>query len=311
MKRYSTLTGVLGALPVFESAARHKSFTKAGEELRLTQPAVSRRISSLEKRLGFPVFRRRHNKLELTPEGRQLLLAVEFSLDHLNDAAVQLTDQASRRKLTIACGFSFSSMWLQPRFSRFRRMLDAIDVHLIASEFPDDLDPRMIDIRVLWEDNFWPGREVRPLFRDIVYPVCSEAFAKSLKLPKGGEEPPEHFQSLPLLLNQSSGSDRLDWEEWFRALGMRFRSDNPRYVYDNYQFTIQAAIDGEGIALGYSGLIDDFIERGELIKVGQSITLQSGKTFIEFEPTRLSEARRDMIYHWFQSEAGIRQKSSP
>ncbi len=305
MIRYRLLTGVLGALPVFESAARHKSFTKAGEEMRLTQPAVSRRISSLERRLGFSVFKRQHNKLELTPEGRQLMSAVEFSLDHLNEAVIQLTEQITRRKLTIACGFSFSSMWLQPRFSRFRKMLDGVEVHLIASEFPDDLDPQMIDIRVLWEDNFWQGREVRPLFRDIVYPVCSRAFAKKFKLPKSGEVPPGDFQILTLLFNQSSGSDRLDWEEWFRTLRIDFKPDNPRYVYDNYQFTIQAAIDGEGIALGYSGLIDDLIEREELIKVGQSIRLQSGRTFIEFEPNRLSEARRDLIYDWFQSESGL------
>ena len=144
MQKYDALAGILGALPAFESAARQMSFTKAAEELGVTQPAISRRIHSLENVLGIAVFRRDHNKLELTLEGREILAAVELGLGHLNEAVGQIAGRGAARKLTMACGFSFSAMWLQPRFTRFRQMLDGLEVHLIASEFPDDLDPNMM-----------------------------------------------------------------------------------------------------------------------------------------------------------------------
>lgn len=302
MQRYPTLIGVLGALHVFESAARLKSFTKAAQELSLTQPAVSRRISALEERLNLFLFERNHNKLQLTADGRELLSAVEISLDHLNSVTSQLTQKSDRRKLTIACGFSFSSMWLQSRFSRLRKMLDGIELRLIASEFPEVLDPKMIDIRILWGEECWLGREMRPLFSDDIFPVCSPQFAAKQGFPQVGELAPESFRELPLLYSQSSGSDRLDWEEWFRALKIGFVPEDLRYVYDTYQFTIQAAIEGEGIALGYSGLIDDSLKRGELIRIGQSISHQTGATFIEFETNRIPASRRNQIYDWFQSE---------
>ncbi len=302
MQRYPTLTGVLGALHVFESAARLKSFTKAARELNLTQPAVSRRISALEERLNLFLFERDHNKLQLTADGRELLSAVEISLEHLNNVTSQLTRKSDRRKLTIACGFSFSSMWLQSRFSRLRKMLDGIELRLIASEFPEVLDPKMIDIRILWGEKCWLGREMRPLFPDDIFPVCSPGFAEKEGFPVTGELAPESFRNLPLLYSQSSGSDRLDWEEWFRALKIGFVPEDLRYVYDTYQFTIQAAIEGEGVALGYSGLIDESLKRGDLIRIGQSISHQTGATFIEFETNRIPATRRDQIYDWFQSE---------
>lgn len=248
------------------------------------------------------LFERNHNKLQLTPNGRDLLSSVEFSLVHLNRTASNLIQKSDRRKLTIACGFSFSSMWLQSRFSRLRKMLDGIEIRLIASEIPDVLDPDMIDIRILWGDSSWVGRETRLLFPDLVFPVSSPAFARNAGLQSNEELEPERFSEMPLFYNQSGGSDRTDWEEWFRALGIRFAEKNLRYVYDTYQFTIQAAVEGEGVALGYSGLIDDYLERGELIKIGQSIRHKAGATFIEFEPNRVPIARRDQIFEWFQSE---------
>ena len=188
-------------------------------------------------------------------------------------------------------------------------MLDDIEVHLIASEFPEDLDPDMIDIRVLWEDISWPERDLRPLFPEIVYPVCSPENAERFRLALDGSMPAEKFQELPLLYSRTSGPDRLDWEDWFRSQGIEFEVSNPLYVYDNYQFTIQAAIDGEGIALGYAGLIDDFVARKDLVKIGPGTRHKPSALFIEFEPNRLPQTQRDAIYHWFRREAGLDSRS--
>ncbi len=308
MQKYRSLVGILGTLPVFESAARQMSFTKAAEELGLTQPAVSRRISSLEYLLQAKVFRRNHNKLELTEEGREVLAAVELGLGHLNKVVGQIAGQGRERKLTIACGFSFAAMWLQPRFTKFRQMLDGLDVHLIASEFPDDLDPDMIDIRVLWLDKPWPNRDMRPLFQEDVYPVCSPAFADAHGLSTDVTTRVETLTELPLLHCDVGEPGHLDWPQWFRLQGMDYAPPNPAYCYDNYQFAVQAALDGEGIVFGYSVLIESLLARGSLLRIGPSLRHRDATLYIEFEPLRISKARREKIYRWLRQEAGYRDQ---
>lgn len=303
MQRYQALAGTLGALPAFESAARLLSFTKAADELGLTQPAISRRISSLEDLLGVAVFWRHHNKLELTVEGRQIFEAVELGLGHLNKIIVQIADGNAERKLTIACGFSFASMWLQPRFSRFRHILDGLEVHLIASEFPDDLSPDTTDIRILWQNKAWPNRDLRPLFAEDVFPICSPAFAERHGLSADRQTPPERLSEFPLLHYDDGGPGDINWIDWFTRHGHTYTPAKPIYVFDNYLFMVQATLDGEGIALGYSALIDAHLSRGNLIQIGPSVHLEDGTLFIEFEPSRLSNERREKIHGWFRQEA--------
>ena len=303
MQKYRALAGIISTLPVFESAARLMSFTDAAEELHMTQPAVSRRIASLEQMLGVAVFRRDHNKLALTKHGFALLRAVDLDLGHLNKAVTDISRRAESAKLTVACGFSFAAMWLQPRFSRFRRMLDGLDVHLIASEFPDDLDPEMIDIRILWNEQTWPNRDVRELFSEETFPVCSRAFATRYGLDMNAESPLETMATLPLLHYDPGGPYNQSWSDWFRRQGIEYSPPESVYVFDNYQFTIQAALDDEGIALGYSVLLDDHLSRGNLVQVGQRGARQNSLIFIEFEPNRLSKKVRDTIHAWLSQEA--------
>ena len=292
-------------MPVFESAARLMSFTRAGEELHMTQPAVSRRISTLERLLGFPVFQRNHNKLELTKQGVTLLAAVELGLGHLNKVVAQIAEQREQSRLTIACGFSFASMWFQPRFTRFRQMLDGLEIHLIASEFPNDLDPEMIDIRILWQDKTWPNRDVRELYSEDTFPICSPAFADRHGLVFDDKNVLINLVDLPLLHYNPGGSGYLDWTEWFRLHRVDyFRSDSV-YVFDNYQFTIQAALEGEGIALGYSVLLKNLLARGSLVQVGPSIHHRNSVMSIEFEPNRLPKITRDKIHQWLYEEARL------
>ena len=103
-----------------------------------------------------------HNKIELTREGRLVLEAVDLGLGHLNNVVSQIGGRTQNRKLSIACGFSFAVMWFLTRISRFRQLLDGSEIHLITSEYPEELDPETIDIRVLWKKQSWPDRDVRP-----------------------------------------------------------------------------------------------------------------------------------------------------
>ena len=300
MQKYKILDGILGGLPVFESAARHLSFTKAAEELRLTQPAISRRIASIEDLLGVNVFKRNHNKLELTPQGQAILAAVELGLGHLNRVISQIALNGRKKTLTIACGYSFATLWLQSRFLEFKNMLDDFEVHLVTSEFQNDLDPDRTDARILWDDNFWPDREVRPLVAEQVIPVCSPSFQEKYHLQINDNSAARKLSKMILLHSAVGDSGFLDWTGWFRIHGIDYMPDENDYNFDIYHFAIQAALDGEGIVLGLSILLKDLITRKKLVKVGPMVHHRDEAYFIEFASNRISNRDMEKIYNWFR-----------
>lgn len=302
MTNYKTLSKIIGTLPIFESASRHMSFTKAANELHMSQPAVSRRIANLEELLGVTVFERKHNKLNLSIHGSELLSAVELGLGHINNVISQFGKHRDNSRLTIACGFSFAAMWLQPRFSKFRHLLDGQELHMIASDFPDHFDPESIAIRILWQDNFWPNREVRTLFTEDTLPVCSPAFAARHGIVAGDQISLGKLVQLPLLHYNRGGPKYLDWPAWFQRHDMKYIPEDAAYIFDNYHYTIQAALQGEGIALGYSVLVGRLLANGDLIQIGPRIDNSDSKIFIEFDSYWLDKDTRDKIFDWFSSE---------
>jgi LysR family glycine cleavage system transcriptional activator len=265
--------------------------------------AESRRIGSLEELLDVPVLERQHNKLKLTVFGSELLTAVELGLGHLTKVINQIGTRRNDSRLTIACGFSFATMWLQPRFSKFRHLLDGLELHLIASEFPDELDPELTDIRVLWQDNSWPDREVRTLFVEDTFPICSPSFAATHGIAAGEGNALGKLARLPLLHYNPGEPKYLDCAAWFRLQGVNYDPEDSIYVFDNYQFTVQAALQGEGIALGFSVLVEGLLSKGELIQVGPKIHSGDSKIFIEFDSNRLDQATRDKVFDWLSLEA--------
>ena len=302
MHKFRNLYGILNALPIFECAARHMSFTKAASELNLSQPAVSRRITNLELQLGVALFKRTHNTIKLTPAGIQLNDAATLSLSHLNAAILKLPYPSQRNKISIACGFSFATMWLQPRFSKLRDELDDIEIHLIASEFLDELNPDMIDIRVLWENNPWPDRIAEPFFPEDVCPVCSPGFAKKFNLDLNSNSIAKQLINIPLLYYGVENSGELDWTSWFVSHGIDYASLKSNYLYDNYQFLIQAAIDGEGVALGNKKFINSYVEQKILLNLGPYVRHRDHSLLLEFDTKRISPRTQKLIYKWFKNQ---------
>ena len=302
MQKYRNLYGILNALPIFESTARHMSFTKAAAELNLSQPAVSRRITNLELQLGVSLFKRTHNKLKLTSAGSQLNDAAELSLSHLNEAILKLPNSQQRKKLFIACGFSFTTMWLQPRFSKLKDELNEIEIHLIASELLDELNPDMIDIRVLWENKPWPDRTVESFFPEDICPVCSPGFAKEFNLDLNSEAIGKQLTEVPLLFYGVEDSNQLDWTSWFGLHEIEYAPLKSNYYYDNYQFLIQAALDGEGVALGNKEFTNRYIEQKRLLNLSPYIRHREYSLFLELNTKRISTRTQKLIYNWFKSQ---------
>ncbi len=303
MQKDSSLSNVFGALPVFECVARNMSFTRAAEELSLSQAAVSRRISRLEKSLGVPLFERHHNKLQITHDGRKILAAVELSLRDCKKVLDEIHIKKPKINLTIACGFSFASLWLRPRFTRLRQSMGNREIHLIASDSIDDLDQDMIDIRILWREKSWPGREVRALLPQVFLPVCSPEFAARHKLSMADPATLQRLASLPLLHCSPDGSHDITWSRWFSQHNVGYPQQNPDYIHDHVQYMMQSALDSEGIALGSYHFVDRYLERGDLVQIGSAIEGSENMGWIEFEPTRVSKQDRNSLFEWFSMES--------
>ena len=251
----------------FEAAARHLSFTKAAAELFLTQSAVSRQIQALEEFTGVPLFERRHKALALTEAGQAYLRTVGPVLDQLREATRRLRESRTGHILTVTTTVSFASMWLVPRLARFRKRHPALDVRLTATHELVDIDREGIDvaIRDLAGPHAPPGAV--PLVGEHLAAVCSPGYLKEARaarrpLAKVGDL--RHH--VLLYLHDPTGRwPWLSWSAWLEWLGIEELVPAGTMGYAQYDQVVQAAIHGQGIALGRMSVGDDLVREGKLV----------------------------------------------
>ncbi|HUP91266.1 MAG TPA: LysR family transcriptional regulator, partial [Solimonas sp.] len=167
----------------FEAAARHLSFTKAAEELFLTQSAVSRQVQGLEEHLGVPLFQRKHRALLLTDEGQVLHRTVAAVLRDLRGAIDQVTQGRSARMVNVTTMVTFASLWLVPRLPKFRALHPGIDVRISANNEVIDLERQRIDVAVRYIAPEKAPRGAQRLFGEDIMPVCSPALLRRAATP--------------------------------------------------------------------------------------------------------------------------------
>ena len=248
----------LDALRVFEAAARHLSFTQAADELNVTQAAVSQRIRSLEESLGVPLFKRLNRALLLSDDGQALYQPVRDALDQMMGAVESLRAGDATGVLTVTTMDTFAATWLVPRLKRFRDAHPEIDVRISTSDTLLDLTREDMDMGVRYGRADWPNLDVVRLMTEEVFPVCSPAL-----LERGPPlEKPADLARHTLL------HDNLheNWRMWLLAAGAPEvdATRGPGYYHSN--LVIQAAVAGEGVALGRSVLVADELASGRLIK---------------------------------------------
>ncbi|MFO1090074.1 MAG: transcriptional regulator GcvA [Hyphomicrobiales bacterium] len=287
------------SLVVFEAAARHRNFTRAAEELSVTQSAVSRQIQLLEDFLGTPVFQRHARGLELTREGERLHRAVAMGLEHIANVASDIRRHRGPAELTVATSVTFASYWLMARMAKFRAAHPEIELRLVASSPVYDLTAAGIDLAVRYGLGEWPGVEAVRLFDDEIWPVCSPAY---LSASAAIREPAD-------LLNENllhlSKFDRnwVTWDSFLESLGVSGEPHLRGQTYDNYMVLIQAALRGEGIALCGRRLAEDFIAHGDLVRP-LDVTLKSDRGFYLLTPREGSMSRAARLFHdWLIEEA--------
>jgi len=259
----------LEPLLAFEAAARHLSFTRAGEELFLTQSAVSRQIQQLEGNLGGKLFERRTRALLLTENGRALYRVAQEVLQKLHDSAEQLRGATQARTVMLSTTPGFASLWLIPRLAGFTRDHPDIDVRISASNDRVDLERAGIDIAV----RYVPPESAEGatlLFGEEVLPVCSPALAADLRKPL--IEPADLRHHVLLHLDDTAAA-WLDWNLWLHALDLRSMQPAGTLHFNQYDQLVQAAIAGQGIALGRMPLMRQLLRDGRL-------TAPFGKTVV-------------------------------
>lgn len=248
----------LNSLRAFEAAARHLSFTAAADELNVTQAAVSHQIKALEDRLGMPLFRRLNRALLLTEAGQTLYPATNNALDILATAVDRLHRHDKTGELTITTMDSFAASWLVPRLVRFQKAHPDIDIRITTSDVAIDFARENVDMAIRYGFGDWPGNYVEPLMREEVFPVCAPSLlASGPPLKKPGD-----LKHHPLLHDDM----RVDWRMWLMAAGEPEIDPSRGVSYQHSNLVIQAAEQGDGIALARSVLVSAALEAGRLVK---------------------------------------------
>lgn len=249
----------LNGLRAFEAAARHMSFTLAAAELNVTQTAISHQIRRLEEELGIRLFVRQNRALSLTPEAKEYLPGIRAAFNDLRLAADRLLRKDDGNVLTVSTLASLAAKWLLPRISDFQEKHPGIDVRITTSTALVDFKSGGVDAAIRYGRGQWPGLRADWLMADRMFPVCSPELLKRKPLRK-----PEDLAN-HVLLHSSSGNDD-DWRLWLTAAGLPANlSRQPGVTFDLMFMTVQAAIDGLGVAMGRTSYVQDDIKKGRLI----------------------------------------------
>jgi LysR family transcriptional regulator, glycine cleavage system transcriptional activator len=250
----------LNGLRAFEAAARHLSFTLAAAELNVTQTAISHQIRRLEEELGLRLFVRKNRALTLTAKAKDYLPGVRVAFNDLRLATDRLLRRDDDNVLTISTLASLAAKWLLPRLSTFQEAHPKIDVRITTSASLVDFKGGDVDAAIRYGRGHWAGLRAQWLMADELFPVCSPALLK-------GDHPLSCPQDLGhyTLLHSSGGYDD-DWRLWLTAAGLPTDiSKQPGVTFDLIFMTVQAAIDGIGIAMGRTSYVQDDIAKGRLV----------------------------------------------
>lgn len=262
----------MNALVAFESVARLGGVGRAAAELRTSQSAISRNVKRLEFELGTALFEKAGRGVAMTPAGRAYLQAVSSALEGLNSARISL--RAATQVVTLACTHEVSHLLVMPQFAELRRALGKqVTIRVLTCEY--ETVPMMVDAGadLIFEyvENL-PDEPCAVLLHEQICPVAAPSFAGAhrgaLRLP------PSRWGTIPRLALSKGNFGWATWTDWFAAVGAN-EPDAPPESYDNYVYLLEAAAAGAGLALGWKGFIDRYLQSGALVMVTDRWILRS------------------------------------
>lgn len=255
----------LSLLLSFDHATRLGSMSAAARALGISQPAVSRHLAQLETMLGAALFDRQWNGLVPTSAGLAYHAAVAGALMELEKATGRVRQSRQDRTVRVAANSGFGQQWLEPRLPALNAAIPDLCLRLIAIDRDAAFDPGEFDIGVVFGAGRWPGMSASLLIGERALPVCAPSYLidhPHLRSP--GLRPAALLGER--LLHLDEASDRwLTWASWFQAQGVAAPLPRAALLYNSYPWLLQAAVRGEGVALGWLGLIDDDLADGRLV----------------------------------------------
>lgn len=292
----------LTALVTFEAVARLGSFTRAASELGVTQAAVSRQIHLLEETFGFPLFDRLHRRVELTRKGAALSASATNAFNMIAETLADITGDELADELVISASVAVSQFWLLPRIAAFSRLHPHIRLRIVTQNGGADLLDGEIDLALRFGDGMWPDGQAEFLFDDEIFPVCSPKFAEE-HLNENTD--PAALVGFALITSHAEGSSWTGWAEWLAAFSVQLPKRTAGIRCSFYTEEIQAALNGQGIALGWRRLVADHIRENRLVRVTGDAIRTRNAYFVVIPKRRRKQVLADQFIDWLKTQASL------
>lgn len=288
----------LNALAAFEAAARHGSLTRAAGEMNVTAGAVSKQVKALEREIGRPLFLRLHRALQLTPEGQTVALALTDAFERVAATLKQVGRADLARSVSIGTTMAFAQLWLMPRLGDFWTSHQDIVVDHIISDRTEELARPDVDLRVRYGDGAWPEEQSTLLFGDRIVAVAAPSFLARHTLRTARE-----LAEVQLLSVEGVDWSWTTWAEFLRAAGVNSRRLNVRR-FNSYVIAMQAAQDGQGVALGWMSLVRPLLARKVLIQIANLEMAAPQSFYLTWPARRGLKPEAQILRDWMLRSVG-------
>ena len=286
------------ALVSFEAAARNLNFTKAADELYVTRVAVSRQVKLLEEFLGLQLFVREPRRLRLSPAGERLYRVVNASFHQIHDVTESLCQRSNPNIINLTTTPGVSIYWLMPRIGKFRLEHPEIDFRIDSDVELSDLARDGFDIAIRYGSGDWPDLEARLLDYQYVFPTCSPGYLTGRKAPTTAEELLDEH-----LLHFDTPYDRgSTWPGWFEDQGVDYLEGHRQSRFTSFVNTVQALLDGQGIALVGPPVLQQFYDNGMLINVLNTKPIRLMPYYLAWPARTTLSAASQTFVDWVESE---------
>ncbi|WP_063695981.1 LysR substrate-binding domain-containing protein [Bradyrhizobium centrolobii] len=285
----------LNPLHVFDVTARLGSFTKAAQKMRVTQPAISRQIRTLENFLGVQLFDRDRQGARITPIGEQFHRQITPAFQIISRAATNLTEMRQTEPLRVRAYTTFASKWLIPRLPSFYVAYPNIKLDISNVVAPVDFARDRIDLAIQFGSGRWPAAESELLFKDLIQPVCSPKLLKKVRLAELDD-----LKNVQLL---HSHYRRTDWHDWLAAVRRTdLLPNNNEVSFSSSVLTYQAAIEGVGVAIGQIHLLKNELNSGTLVPLFSAPFERKLAHYVAWPKSKSLNRRARSFLSWLRAQ---------
>lgn len=298
----------LDYLLAFEATATEGSFVGAARVLNISETAISRKVRLLELHFGQTFFVRGQRAIRLTAQGRGFLTRIAPALDTLRAAAQETLDDSRHRPVVLAATNSVAALWLTPRLATFRAENPDLRIMLVASDDDAECLAETVDLSILRGDGTWPGYRAQMLFGETIFPVCTPGFL--------AEHPAAadltRLAGVPLIEVASTHTEWMNWRTFLGRHGITRPDLRRMTLFNTYPLSIQAALDGGGVALGWGHLVDAHLERGTLVRpLGETQLRTPHGYFLLVPRDRVPSAGARALADWLRQISARRRRYGP